>query len=385
MMARVPLALRNLTSDWRRLVRSISGIGFGVLLMLLQLGFLNAFLDSAVTLLDRLDGDIVLIGSTKFRFGVQATFTHRRLHEARGVPGVAAAAPLYAEWSKSVWKNPQDQRAYKVQVLAFDPDQPVFRLPELAAPLARLRERDTVMVDRRWRDFLGQAPEGTETELGRRRVRVAGTFPLGPDFTSDGTVLTSDRTFMAMFPTTRNGAAALPDVELAVIRVAPTAEVAAVRRALRQALPRDVEVLTKAEFIQLERRFHAEVSPIGPIFIFGAAAAFVIGSMIAYQILYTDLSDQLPQYATLKAMGYEDRQLALVVLRQSALTAVAGFVPAVLLGAVLFHLIGEKTLLPLTMTPLLLAGLFALALLMCLVASLAALRPLRAAQPGDLF
>jgi hypothetical protein len=43
--------------------------------------------------------------------------------------------------------------------------------------------------------------EGTETELSHRKVQMVGTFWLGPDFFSDGTVMMSDRNFFTfVFP-----------------------------------------------------------------------------------------------------------------------------------------------------------------------------------------
>jgi putative ABC transport system permease protein len=85
----VQLAWRNMLADKRRLLRSTSGIAFAVLLMLLQLGFRSAFIDSALGVLHNIDGDILLTSSTKFRFGGREPFACRQLYAARAVEGVA--------------------------------------------------------------------------------------------------------------------------------------------------------------------------------------------------------------------------------------------------------------------------------------------------------
>src|SRR5260370_7199286 len=72
--------------------------------------------------------------------------------------------------------------------------------------------------------------------------------------------------------------------------------------------------------------------------------------LISYQVTYTDLSDQLPQYATLKAMGYRTGYLLRVVFEQAAFNALAGWIPALLLSLLLYYVIGRLPLLPLHMS-----------------------------------
>jgi putative ABC transport system permease protein len=381
----VPLAWRNIMADRRRLLRSTSGIMFAALLMLLQLGFRGAFLDSALQIIHQIDGDIFLTSATKFRFGRKDPFSFRELYAARAVEGVETARPVYAEWTISLWKNPQTKKTYNVQVLAFDPEQPVFLFPEVTAHLQDLRQPDTALSDRRARRFHGFARAGTVTELSHREVRIVGDFSLGPDFTTDGTVIMSDRNFMKFFAPHKLAEDELPDVEFGIVKVRPGYSVEQVQHNLQQALPTGIAVRTKAEQLQLETAFQNSVSPVGPIFLLGTAIGFVVGMMISYQILYTDISDQMPQYATLKAIGYENAYLVRVVLTQAAFYALCGFVPACAIGAFLYYLIGEIALLPLHMTVGIALGTFGLTLTMCMVSGILAVRRVLAADPAEVF
>jgi putative ABC transport system permease protein len=383
--ANVPLAWRNIMSDKRRLLRSTSGIMFAALLMLLQLGFRGAFLDSALQIIHQIDGDIFLTSATKFRFGRKDPFSRRQLYAARAVAGVQSARPIYAEWTTSLWKNPQTQKTYNVQVLAFDPDQPVFLFPEVIEHLQELRHPDTALSDRRARRFHGFAHAGTITELSRREIRIIGVFSLGPDFTTDGTVITSDRTFLKFFAPHVLAADELADVEFGVIKMRPGYSIEEVQRNLQQALPSGIAVRTKTELLELEMLFQNSVSPVGPIFMLGTAIGFIVGMMISYQILYTDLSDQLPQYATLKAIGYENSYLVRIVLAQAAFYALCGFVPACIIGAFVYYFIGEIALLPLHMSTAIIFGTFALTLGMCLLSGALAVRRVLAADPAEVF
>jgi len=381
----VPLAWRNITADRRRFLRSSCGIGFAVLLMLLQFGFRSAFLESALAVIKNIDGDIFIVSSTKFRFGRKDPFSRRQLYAARAIEGVESVRPVYGEWLTSQWKNPQTQKTYNVQVLGFDPDQPVFLFPEVNDNLARLRQPDTAMFDDRARRTIGSADAATTTELARRSVHIIGNFSLGPDFTTDGTVILSDRNFFKYFPPRADGGVELPDVEFGVVRVAKGYRVSEVQTALRQSLPASVTILTKAELIALEEKFQNGVSPVGPIFLLGAAIGFAVGMLISYQILFTDLSDQLPQYATLKAMGYENQYLVSVVLQQAFLCGMVGFIPAWTVGGLLYHLIGEITLLPMHLSFAIAGSAFVMTIAMCLISSAFAMRRVLTADPAELF
>ncbi len=381
----VPLAFRNILIDKRRFIRSSIGIGFAVLLMLLQLGFHGAFIDSALAVIRSIDGDIILTSATKFRFGQKDPFSRRVLYAARAIEGVESARPIYAEWSASSWKNPENRKTYIVQVLAFDPDQPVFSFPEVTNHLDELRQPDTALYDNRARRLLGKAVAGTVTELGLRNIRVIGTFALGPDFTTDGTVLMSDRNFLKFFSRRPLNDNELANIELGVIKVRPSYTIGEVQRALKKALPAGVAVLSKDELIAVEVAFQNSVSPVGPIFMLGTAIGFIVGMMISYQILYTDLSDQLPQYATLKAMGYENAYLMRVVLQQACFCGIIGFLPAWGIGVLLYNLIGEIALLPLRMTPGIVITALTLTVGMCVLSGALAMRRVLAADPAEVF
>ncbi len=380
----VPLALRNLLASKRRLLRSSAGIGFAVLLMLVQLGFERGFFDASLAMVRQLDGDLVIISASKYQFHSANPFPSRHLDSAAKIAGVASVTPLYAAWQDFFWKDPAGNQVYLVQAFAFDPDRPVFLLPEVKALAAWLKEEDSVIVDRRARGFLGMAREIGYTELNGRPVHIIGSFALGPDFMSDGTVMMSQATFARLLPRSPESAAALP-VELGIVKIGPGEDAARVQQALRSALPDDVRVLTKAQLVAFERDFQADLSSAGPIFWMGTVVGFVVGMLISYQIIYTDLSDQLPQYATLKGMGYENGYLVRVVIEQAALSALAGYVPAWLLCLVVYRAIGEVALLPLQMTvPLTLLSL-GLTLGMCLLSAILAIRRVLAADPAEVF
>ena len=378
----VPLAWRNLLANKPRLLRSSGGIGFAVLLMLTQLGFERAFFNASLEVIRLLDGEIFLQRASKYRFATKDPFRARDLESARAVAGVASAWPLYADWHHLFWRNPANGKDYLVRVFAFDPDQPVLSLPALGASLADLNGIDTATVDRRSRRFLGMDPPPTAAELNGTKIKIIGSFALGPDFENDGTVVIGNRTFAKLMPGPSGGS---PEVELGVVKLIPGSDPTAVQRAIAAAAPKDLAVLTKAQLLELERKFQAEVSSAGPIFVMGTLVGFIVGMLISYQIIYTDLAEQQPQYATMKAMGYRTSYLIRVVLEQALLSALTGWIPASLIAILLFRILGEMALLPLHMTVELAVVSFLLTLGMCLISAVLAVRRVISADPAGVF
>jgi putative ABC transport system permease protein len=146
-----------------------------------------------------------------------------------------------------------------------------------------------------------------------------------------------------------------------------------------------VKVLTHAELVQWERNYWEQTTPIGFIFAFGSVMGLIVGMVIVYQILFSDIANHLREYATLKAIGYSNWHLSRVVLGAALLLAVLGFVPGALLSAFLYDVVGSATFLPLAMDAERLVGVFGMIFAMCAAAGLLAMRKLRDADPADMF
>ena len=378
----VPLAWRNLLANKPRLLRSASGIGFAVLLMLMQLGFEQAFFASSLEVIRGLDGDIFIQSIHKYQFATRDPFPRSDLDTAAKVAGVTSAWPLYADWFDFFWKNPFDGKVFLVRAFGFDPDKPVFSFAEVEANREKLKEANTVLIDRRARRFLGMDRDPTEAELNGTKVKVVGSFALGPDFQSDGTVIMSDQSFASLL---RGPAGNPSEIDLGVIKISSGNNLGAIQQALRKVLPETISVFTKPELIEFERKFQADVSSAGPIFAMGTIVGFVVGMLISYQVTYTDLSDQLPQYATLKAIGYRSGYLLRVVLEQAAFNALAGWIPAWLLSIGLYYVIGRVALLPLQMSVNVTLVSLGLTLGMCLISAVLAVKRVIQADPAEIF
>jgi putative ABC transport system permease protein len=404
---RVPLAWKNLTHRKVRFVVAVGGITFAVLLMFVQFGFRSALLDSNTQLLRLFNGELVIVNRGKYTLYVKQPFSRRRIEQARAVEGVRAVHPIYMEMQLSLWKNPRSEaggefkrgasasksQPYEqshirpIRVVAFDPEAAVLSIPECRTYVAELKLPKTALVDEQSRPFFQVSRGASEAtrELALKNLRIVGQFRLGTDFTNDGNLIMSDSNFAHYFPQPVPGESPLSLVEIGLIQLKPGADAVQVQAALSQVLPEDVRVMTREQLIGMEEAFWLANTPVGYVFGLGAAMGVLVGIIICYQILSADVTDHLPEFATLKAIGYANNYLTGVVLKEAVLISGLGYVPGFLLSLVAYNELAARTQLPMHMTIPRALLVLALAAGMCVISGMLVVRKVKVADPAEVF
>ncbi len=380
----IPLAWRQLAMEPRRFSAALAGILFGTLLMLFQYCLYGAFMEMVVFPLRALRGDLVIVSRNYDYFYSSEPFTLRRLHQARAHAGVARVFPLSTV--VAMWRNPATGRSKELGVLVIDPAANPFRLGAVARQAPALANPENVLFDRASDAEYGPvagwwARDGTVAgELAHRRVQVAGLFTMGATLAYVGHVIIGDRGWQRIDPGRAAGA-----INVGVVELAPGAAPRQVAEQLRAALPDDVEVITPAEFARREQVYWRDSTPIGFITLAGMLVGLLVGSLVAYQVLFTDISDHLREYATLKAIGMDQRFFVRLVFAEVAILQTCSFVPAALLTELLNALGRAFGGLPTRLTPSAVMLVFALSAGMCVASGLLALKKLRKADPAEVF
>ncbi len=381
---RTPLGWLQLKKNRGRLLVAVAGIGFADLLMFAQLGIQAALFDSNTLLNRGLDADIIIRSAQYRDLSLANTLPRRRLYQIQSLQGVQSAEPLYV--SRVVWKNPQTRRKTELTLVGQSLERPAFNFPDVNRQLNLLKQPDTFLFDRLTRgdygDVVQQAEQGQSvtTEIDRRSVKVAGLFDLGASFATDGTLITSPENFLRFFPERGAG-----QVTLGLVKVKPDADSAAVLAQIKAILPPDAIASTKQTYVDLEQAYWQETTPIGIVFTFGTVMAFVVGTVIVFQILSTDVNEHMGEYATFKAMGYRDRYLLWIVMEEAIILAALGFIPGLGLALGQYALIHNAAALPIAMTASRLLLVFCLTVIMCGASGLIATRRLQSADPADIF
>jgi len=379
----VPIAWANLTHNRKNLANALAGITFAVLLMFMQIGFLNALLDSTVQFLQILDADLLLINKlTGSVISGPEPFDRSRVFQAEGFPGVGKAH--YVRLSEMLWKNPETGYKNAVRVVAFNPEQQVFLDREINSHLNDLKKSETVIFDRLSKKHFGPVFKGVVSEIENRSASIVGNFSLGTDFVAAGTVMMSNKNFLNLVQ--KNSLTSeYNKAEIGLIKISPGEDAKKIADSLKGLFEKDLLVLTKEDLINKERDYWLTGTPVGFVFGLGAIMGFVVGAIICYQILFTDIMSRLPQFATVKAIGYSNSYLLSVVVRQSLVMALLGFFPGLLLSLVFYKLISMLFHLPMMMGPAQVIAIFFATLLMSAISGVLAALKAVAANPAELF
>jgi putative ABC transport system permease protein len=381
---RTPLGWLQLSHQKGRMLVALAGIAFADVLVFMQLGFQAALYDSNTRLHNYLNADIVLINPQARNLVNLSTIPRRRLFQAANVPGVLAAEPLYVNFA--TWKNPETRKETAILVAGFNPDQPAFNLPEVNESLDVIKLPDRHLFDRatrgQYQNAIAQLDQGktVTTEIERRTIHLNGTFKVGASFAADGTLITSDQNFLRIFP--RRSA---ETVSAGLVKLQPGYDVEQVTTALKAYLPADTRVLTHQEFLEFEKHYWQTNTAIGFVFSLGTVMGFVVGIVIVYQVLSTDVNAHTAEYATFKAMGYRNAYLLGVVFEEAVILALLGFLPGVGLSIGMYHLTRNATNLPIYMTLVRALFVLVMTIVMCAISGAIATRKLQSADPADIF
>lgn len=382
---RVPLAWLNLTYQGRRSLAAFAAIAGAVVLMCVEYGFLNAVFDSHVALIGELDADLFVTGSSAYSLTVGAPFSRHRLYQVLAVEGVEEAVPLYVQTRALELLGPDTRRRRTIRVIAFPPGQRAFGSDDVEALRAELAYPDTALLDTRSKRHLGRLAIGDVTEVAGHEVRIIGRFTLGTDFVNDGSLIMSDTNLMKLSQGVRGARSGLDRVDVGLVRVADDASVRTVQEALIAALPEDVRVQTRAELTARELRYWRDSTVVGYVFGLAMLVAFLVGVVVCYQILFTTVTDLLPQFSTLRAMGHTDRFVVTVVFQQALWLSVLGFLAGTAVSLVVYFLVAWITGLPMLLTVPRAALVLVLTVGMSVIAGLIAARKALSTDPADVF
>jgi putative ABC transport system permease protein len=374
----VSLAWRILTHDKARTTLAIAGVFMAILLIFVELGFFFAVPQGGMLLYDNMQFDLLMC-SNQYEYQAQpGQFPRDQLTRARAAPEVAQATALY--FGSAKWRSGEDGKSPDVFVIGFDPKARIFKVDDINRQLGVLEQPDTVLVDTGTRPMFGPLTTGRVIKISDRTETIGGRYLLGTGFMGLGVILVSDQNFARLFPYR-----SLDQVNLGPIQLKPGVDPDRAAAELRKLVGPDTQIFTRNALDAHEVAYWTTRTSVGLIFGSGLIISFVVGIMVVYQTLATQVSRQLPQFATLKAIGYRDRTLDGTVITISLLIVIVGFVPALAAALGIYSVIRDETLLPVAMTGGRLAAVLLATLVMASISALLSLGSLRRADPAELF
>ena len=386
----IGLAYRQLTHRGAKLIGALVGVSVAIILMFTQLGFQGALYDSAVSASRALDADIILTGS---EFQTMAfPFPWLSLHavyDARGVDGVASSRPFYATTLQI--SSPKTGRNLTTWLFAFAPDSPVFLHDDVNSQIDLIRLPETALIDTSSRNEIGDIAAQVQ-RTGRIDLilpsagqsvqpvfKIRGVFKVGPTINVDGNIITSDLNYYRLLgiPLDRGS--------LGVVRVTKGYDPLVVKQAIERQLGPQARVFLRDDFVKNEQKFYAEETPIGFIFGAGLAVGVVVGIVFISQVLHGIVSDNMREYATLRAMGYKQSFFVTLVSSIAIAISIITYIPSSIVAFFVYRLAASATKLPMVMKGSYLLEIFFIVVTMGLIAAFLSTKKLKQANPVDLF
>ncbi|MBW4456009.1 MAG: ABC transporter permease DevC [Nostoc indistinguendum CM1-VF10] len=382
------VAWQNIYHNKKRFLAAFLAIAFAVSFMFLQQGFQEGLLNSNIKFIQKLNADLIMVNRSRYASYIEQSFQKIRLYQAKGFQGVEATYPLYI--TMGIWKNLKDTKERSIRVFAFNPADVVFLIPDVQNSVDNLHLPNTLLADKKSFKVYGYMDKGVIAELSNRQIQIIGTFELGADYVTEGNLIMSDQNFLRIFAERPSGFSAkirssLDKVDLGLIKLKYGTNINSLVKSLNKSLPQDIKVFDKQDFIQRELKHWNQTTSVGFVFGLGKIIGFIVGMIIVYNIIYTDINNNLPQYATLKAMGYSTLYLQNIIFIESIVMSFLGFVPGFSLSVLIYKLIANVTGLLMQMSLNAILSVLLLTICMCILASLIASRRLHNLDPAELY
>ena len=383
LFGRLPIGWLQLSHSRTRFAAALSGVAFANVLVFVQLGIMNSMATATLKPYEFFQADIMISASDANSMTEGGNVARQWLFQALADPEVTAGTGLYV--ANVSWARPT--KTLSLTTYGIDPTLPAFLSPAMASKTGTLQLQNAGILDMFSRGLPREEAAAIRPqtpisfEVSGTTLTLYDTFQGGGGFGGDGFMMVSDQTFMTLFPA-RSSAA--PDHIL--LQLAPGANPDAVAARLRDLISdKTLRIRSYAAAAAEDLSYQQTRRPTGIIFGFGVIIGILVGIVIVYQVLSTDVADHLSEYATFKAMGYPQRFFLGIVFEEALILAILGFIPGFIVASGLLAGMKKATTLPLAMTVDMAGMVFVGTLIACTISGAIATRRLAAADPADLF
>ena len=371
------IAWGNTFQNTKRTITALGGITFSILLVFLQLGFLNGAKTEVTLLFDYFDFDIA-VTSDRYQFMADAPpFDRIRLTQVKIDEAVLNTFNLNVDVGR--WVDPETEIESTLLLVGLDDEDGFITNDDLKAGLVEINNGESVIIDRYSHADYGPIETNNAGLINKKNANIVAQYNLGLFFFAEGSIATSNDNFVNFTRNTSN------DVTLGLVKLKAGEGVEETVKRMQENLPDDVLVVSREELFDRERDYFIEVKPVGIMFKSAVFIAFAVGLVILFQVLSTELGNRINEFATLKAMGFGSLFIYGIGIMQNLIITVLSFFPALLISIGLFRLIFDLSKLPMEMTQELFLTVFALTMMMSIIAGLLALRKIGKADPAELF
>lgn len=369
------LAWKNLIHDKTRLVVTLVGVVFALVLVLIQMGLFLGFLETTANIVVDSKADIWIASPKIPHVNAATPIPEKWRYLALEVPGVERAEKFILQFAQ--WKLPTGATE-SVQVVGYDLASGLGAPVRLSVgDLAELYNEDTVIVDELYKEKLGVTHLGQTFEINGRRARVIGYTSGMRSFT------TSPYVFMSVKNAQNYMRFQVDRTSFLLVRVAPGYTVAQVLADLKTRIP-NLDILTGPEMEKQTQYYWLFSTGAGITTLMGAVLGLLVGMVVVAQTTYASTMDHIREFGTLKAMGAPNTYIYKVIIQQAVMAAVGGYVAAIITGIWVARASESAGAIILVPREVIIAVLF-LSVGMCVIASMLSIRKATTIDPALVF
>ncbi len=372
----VDLGLRMLLHDKVRFAITVSGVAFAVTLVLTQVGIFLGMLENASITIDRMPADIWVTSHNTPNVDFAMEFPEGYVHRVRSIPGVERADNLVVTFLKMSLPDGAQEGVIVYAFESFERWRFPWRVVE--GDLGDLRRGRYIFMDDSAEKRFGRFAAGDYREIAGTRFKIIGRTREARSFTTTPMVFMSIEAARALNPTELAGR-----TNYIVVRLAPGADVEAVRSAIRRALPYN-DVYTSAEWGARSRAYWVANTGIGLSMAVTVFLGCLVGVVVVAQTLHTSTMEHLKEFGTVKAIGGSNADIYRLLGRQALIAALAGFAIGVVPAFALQPAVAAAGLKLVVPGPFLLS-VFGGTIALCLAAAALSFRKVAGIDPALVF
>jgi putative ABC transport system permease protein len=315
------LAIKAMLADRGKLLTSLLGVVFSVVLVNLQGGLLLGMIQKASLLVDFGRADIWVGHRHTTNVDMGTYIPERWIQRIRGIEGVERAEPYLVMFGQVTLP---DGRFENVVVVGSEPASLMGNAWVMSDGDPRaIRDPDGILADVYDGARLGDCHLGSTFEINSRRAKVVGMTKGIVSFTTNPYLFTTLERARKKYGV--NSGVPRDQCSYFLVKARPGVDIADLCARIRARVP-ELDVHDRQAYSAICMEFWLTRTGIGISFGLAAFLGLLVGLAVVAQTLYASVTERIKEFGTLKAMGANDSCVSRFLLAQALGNAMLGSV-----------------------------------------------------------